>query len=217
MTHRRAALYAVALLIFTTVPQLLIAQSDGPTLSVIVGLSRTTLGGKDAAADLKPRTGALAGVSVIYGLKAKAKLEIDALYSRKGFRSHGPVSTFAFSASYLEIPLLFRLDLTPDARLRPFLVAGPAFGAQLDCNGVTTSSTGTFSVNCPDLVSRSGIAVKKTDLSAVLGGGVAFPVGAVQLTLAARYTVGFLNVIGDTDNHNRALSFYIGLGKGRRE
>ena len=145
------------------------------------------------------------------------QLEIDALYARKGFRSTGATSTFDFSSAYLEIPLLLRLEFAPNRRLRPFIVAGPAFGAQIDCGGTTTSSSGTLDLNCAELEARSGIVVKKTDVSAVLGGGIGFPIGAAHLTLATRYTMGFLSVIGNNDNHNGALSFYVGLGRARRD
>ena len=218
MNHHHTLMLGVALLLGSSCASSLHAQTDpSPTLSLIGGVSSTTLVGKDAADNLNRRQGVLAGLSVVYSLTSMVQLEIDALYARKGFRSTGATSTFDFSSAYLEIPLLLRLEFAPNRRLRPFIVAGPAFGAQIDCGGTTTSSSGTLDLNCAELEARSGIVVKKTDVSAVLGGGIGLPIGAVHLTLATRYTMGFLSVIGNNDNHNGALSFYVGLGRARRD
>jgi len=210
MTHRKAVTLAVFLACGSPFHAALHAQ----TLGVLGGWSRTTLAGTDVPPGLEHRTGFLTGLSVMYALSSHASLEVDALYASKGYQSKTTNNTFDFSSSYLEIPLLLRIALVPAARVRPFVVAGPAFSAQLDCHGTNTSSTGSVDINCTDLVARSGILVKKTDVSAVLGGGVELPLGAVEITIATRYTMGFASVIGNNDNHNRALSVYVGLSKG---
>ncbi|MBL0171184.1 MAG: PorT family protein [Gemmatimonadaceae bacterium] len=217
MFTRHAALLALVVSASLS-PRSLRGQSLGTTaVGLIAGVSRTTLGGKDVAADIESRTNVLAGLSFVHANSARLHVEVDGLYARKGFRSPGATSTFDFTATYLEVPLLLRLNIAPERQLRPFVAGGTAVSVRLGCRGVTTSSTGSVTLSCDNLVARSGLDVNKTDVAAVLGGGVEFPVGAAQLTLATRYTMGFSRVIGGNDNYNRALSFYVGLAKARRE
>ncbi|MEQ1690609.1 MAG: porin family protein [Gemmatimonas sp.] len=208
-------LFAVALLVWLPTRVLCAQTARSATVGVIGGFSLTTLAGKDAADDLEGRTGILAGLSVVFSFSSRTNLEVDGLYTKKGFRSTSATSTFDFVATYIEVPLLLRIDLAPEARVRPFLSAGPAFSARFACEGTTTTTSTQYTLRCDELAARSGINVMKTDLSGVISGGLAIPAGRVDLTLATRYTIGFSSVIGNNDNHNRALSVYFGLARAR--
>jgi len=217
MRKSHALLIVVALLAELPCAVGLRAQGTrSATVGVIGGVATTSFVGKDAADDLERRIGVLAGLSAVFATASRVQVEIDGLYATKGFRSPGPSGYFDFSASYLEVPVLLRLSFAPDSRLRPFIAAGPAFGLRLDCGATIVSSAGTSNVTCGDLEKAMATKVTKTDVSGVLGAGLEFPFGAVQSTLAVRYSRGFSSVLGG-DNHFRALSFYVGLSKARRK
>lgn len=218
MRGNHALVLIVALLAQTQAAVGLHAQSMPPvTVGVIGGVATTSLVGKDAADDLESLRGVLAGVSAVFATRSKVQIEIDGLYATKGFRSKGPASSFDFTASYVEMPVLVRLSLAPGARVRPFLAAGPAFGMRIACNVELTSTIGTQDWTCRDFERSANTDVGKTDLSGVLGAGVELPLGSMQGTVAARYTRGFSSVLGDHDNHFEAFSIYVGLSRTRRK
>lgn len=217
MRGNHALVLIVALLAEPQVSAGLRAQSvPSVSVGVIGGVATTSLVGKDAANDLERRSGVLAGLSAVFATPSRMQVEIDALYATKGWRSSGPGSTFDFTASYLEIPVLLRLSLAPGARVRPFLAGGPAFGMRLACSAEVTSTIGVDKLTCDDLERGLDAKVGKTDLSGVLGAGVEFPLGSMQATLAARYSRGFSSVLGDRDNHFQSFSVHFGITKARR-
>ena len=187
------------------------------SLGVIGGAATTALVGKDAADDLERRTGAFAGVSAVFSTPSRIQVELDGLYATKGWRSLGSASSFDFTVSYIEVPVLLRLSLAPAARARPFVAAGPAFGIRIGCGAELTSAIGTDKLTCADFERTSNIEVGKTDLSGVLGAGVEFPIGStMQSTLAARYSRGFSSVLGGLENHFQTFGMYVGLSWVRR-
>jgi hypothetical protein len=201
----------------------LLAQDPKPTQSsrlatvgILAGMSLTTLAGKDAADDLERRTRPLAGVFVVIDLATRIQLEIDALYSAKGFRSPGTTSHADFSLGYLELPALLRVNLAPNSRVQPFIAAGAAFGYRVACDVSTVTPTISGSLGCDDVVVSDPLNVSTTDFSGVLGAGVDILAGPARFTLATRFTRGFTSVFDGRKNHNEAFSIYVGVARAKQ-
>src|SRR6185436_5158641 len=106
-------------------------------------------------------------------------LQAEGLVTVKGAK-HGDAT---IRLTYLEFPVLARVDLTHARGQRVHLFSGPAFGFNFDA----ASSDGTTSTDVGD-------EIEGVDLSWVLGGGVTLRGG---LILDARYTVGLRNIRSD--------------------
>lgn len=127
--------------------------------------------------------------------------------------------------AYLEIPLLARVDFgSPDAELKPFLLAGPTlalrgacqyafeieqFNAQFQCD-----ESGEVGVDLED----SSDPVKKVDYGAMFGGGLAVRVFGLPATVQARYSRSLASIaraengVEAPDVRNTTISLLFGIG-----
>ncbi len=125
--------------------------------------------------------GLMAGIQFDYWFNRTYALEVQLLYNEKGF-SMGSSDTSpslatdfgSVRASYLEIPLLFKVRFGgPD--VLPYLYAGPSLGILLSAtNGTNGSPTRPgFGSDTTTAVDAKN-AFTATDLSALIGGGIEF-------------------------------------------
>jgi hypothetical protein len=127
--------------------------------------------------------------------------------------------TAEIGLDYVEIPVLARVNLGgQSSRIRPFLVAGPAFGWQLDCGVTVDAAAGGTEPDCDDLTENFGETFRDYEMGAVVGGGIDFSVGGIgSLSLDARYTRG-LSDIGEGENalniRNQAFTLMLGYSFG---
>lgn len=130
--------------------------------------------------------GAILGVT----LSNHLSLHATPMYIKKGAdvtpEADDPV--FTASASYLEVPLFLKIEL--GERVRPYLIAGPAFGFRLD-------SETTVDINGVEFVADLDDITEKTDWGVGLGAGLSFPVSRLSFFVEGRYALGLKDVLQD--------------------
>lgn len=192
------------------------AQPSRPaTLGVLVGMNRSTLAGTDAASDLQKHTGLMLGVATVLPSKSRVSLEIDGLYTIKGFRSPGAASHFDLLFNYVEVPVLARIWLSNSPN-GFHLDAGPAFAFRLTCSGILVSGI-KMRMTCDDVEETNDTKVSRTDFGAVVGFGADLDGEVAILTLGARYNYGVKKVFDDSQSYNRVLSVYASVSRPRRK
>lgn len=128
--------------------------------------------------------------------------------------------------SYLEVPVLGRLELGHVGGWRPFLVAGPAFALRVGCRASTEIGPLSFSGSCNDDgalgdseggdVSDNPDPVRTTDVSAIGGIGLQGSMLGRAFSAQVRYTQGLRSIatenIPGVSPKNRGLALVFGLG-----
>jgi hypothetical protein len=135
----------------------------------------------DGAADTKSRTGMSIGGFVGVPVNEMFSIQPEALFSMKGSKDDAdPEETLKLN--YIEIPVLAKVSLLPEAPAHPSLFLGPALGINISAE---TQVQDADAVDVKD-------AVKTTDFGLVFGGGLDMPVGAgtQSIGLDVRYTLG---------------------------
>jgi hypothetical protein len=89
---------------------------------------------------------------------------------------------------YIEIPVLFVLPFAA-GNLSPFVYGGPAFAFEVGCSVAFTAFGQSGTEDCGDEVER-----RKFDVGAMIGGGLAIPMGPGAVTLEGRYNFGLVNL-----------------------
>lgn len=197
------------------------AQSAGPSaFGIIVGMSRATVSGVDVLSETKYRTGIVAGVSFARPIRPHVGVEIDALYTDRGYRIASQSFEMQLKTSYLDIPLLLTWN-TGRIGADPYVVAGTSINVRLSCTisskgqrGFTLSSQSvdySLSQSCDEAASPSESKLARFDIPIVGGVGVRFPVSTMQMSLEARYQYGTKALTNDTDFKNRSMTFSLGV------
>ena len=218
MHHRHIALAAAALLLgapaSSAVAQGIPLVPHRPTVGVMAGVNLAKIGGDDiTSAD--NRTGLLGGVFVTFHITNSFGIQPELLYSQKGFSDNSdPDFDATFKLDYIDVPVLLRYDIPVVGPIRPFFVAGPAFGLQMKCAVAASGQGVSASVDCDRIGEESEVQFEKKtfDMSGVLGAGLDFRLGGTTLMVGARYEHGFSDVVEDASVRNRTWSIVAGLG-----
>ncbi len=111
--------------------------------------------------------------------------------------------------SYIHVPVLAKVHLVKEGKIRPILFAGPAVS-------FLTKAVEKF---YEDGVLEEEMDVKEflksTDISAVFGGGLEFYLNKIMLVLDVRYNLGFTNINNkgeETSIKNKAIMIMAGIG-----
>jgi hypothetical protein len=165
---------------------------------------------KDGWRDTDSKMGFCGGAFIIFSINEMLAVQSEFLFSMKGAKLGENVRTDEFGniiatssirevLNYLEIPVLGKLYVLPQSRVRPNLFAGPYFALKLSGK----HRVGSQETDIEDL--------KDTDYGLVLGGGVDFELGQGQLTVDARYTLGLAKIYDSgADIKNRVISVMLG-------
>jgi hypothetical protein len=183
----RKSLVLTALLVLSL--SMLAAAADRPTMGPRLGLNVANFNGDDAEG-LDPRVGACLGGFIEYPLTPIISLQGEVLYTMKGAMESSMGIDLVWKMNYVEVPLLARLNFPISGSIRPYLLAGPGIafntGAEWEVSGFGQSAS-------MDI----GDYVKGTDLGAVLGGGLSFPVGPYWMAAEVRYEFGMATIDED--------------------
>jgi hypothetical protein len=172
-----------------------------------VGMNLASNHGDDVE-DAKIKLGFCGGGFVAFALGHVAVIQPELLYSQKGakwedvFLDETYKVTYKFS--YLEIPVLIKMIIPVQGKVKPNLFLGPYFGIMITDPRVEIKVDGTTMED--DLQ-----GVKDTDFGVVLGGGVDFGLKKGKIVFDARYGLG-LTTLGeeDIDAKNNVFSFLLG-------
>jgi hypothetical protein len=202
--NRRSIMIAAALLITAGVST---AQAQVPTPSVSIGVlagaNFANFSGSDANG-ASSRTGIVGGLSVDFTLANNFGLEIDGLYSQQGAKSTFDSGEATLKLDYVQIPVLARINFPTHSPVRPFITVGPSVGFRVKCE----ASSGGNTVSCENLVGQNA---KSVDVSGVVGAGLGFKMGKQELSIGARYNMGFTKVFDGSNAKNKVISVLAGL------
>ena len=179
-----------------------------PRFGVRAGINIATIGG-DSVQGAKNKTTFVGGAVVSLPLSKDFAFQPELVYSMKGAKFSEQGVNGQFKLNYVELPILFRYDIPVVGTTKPFLLAGPALGFQTSCKISGEDQGATVTFGCKDFFQQIGgdVDVKKFDMGAMFGGGLAFDVGGRVLTFGVRYNLGFIDAFSNTDAKNRVLSF----------
>jgi hypothetical protein len=165
-------------------------QAAGPlSVGMAGGYNISTMWGNDAG-DAGTRNGFGAGLILSRAVSENVNFRSEIWYTEKGTAStiifgDGSVVDVTGKLTYIEVPLLFDVELTTTGNVIPKLFLGPAVGVTL---GATVEGGG-LSVD---------VYNKKTmDFGVVFGGGLSFGSGNSNFFVETRYTLGLTKVFDD--------------------
>jgi hypothetical protein len=139
----------------------------------------------------RSRRAVAAGAFARLRLWRGVSLQPELLLVEKGFERTAPT----LHPTYLEVPLLLRVD-TRGARLRGFLVAGPAAAYELRCRVSYATTSGPVSRDCDESVAQAALltTTRALDLGVVVGGGASLRAGRGRVVLDLRHTRGVRDI-----------------------
>ena len=160
--------------------------------------------------DTDSKMGFCGGAFITCNINEMFAVQTEFLFTMKGANLGEIVRTDEFGniietssirdvLNYLEIPVLGKLSVLPQGRVRPNLFAGPFFALKL---------SGKHKVGSQETDMEN---LKDTDYGLVFGGGVDFELGQGELTVDARYTLGLAKIYDSgIDVKNRVISVMLG-------
>jgi hypothetical protein len=178
--------------LFTTVQ----AHAQNPTIGFKLGPSFSKFALDEPDDELKWLTKFTGGGFIRYDMAAFA-LQPELMYNTKGARGTEEGVTVEFRLDYIEVPVLFVLPLGRGAGVRPQLYAGPAFAIEVGCSIGLSGGGFDASVDCD--AGDEDLSRKKFDIGAMVGGGLAIPMGPGALLIEGRYNHGLMNLADDSD------------------
>ena len=121
-------------------------------------------------------------------------------------------ATVAYQSQNLEIPLLFKFNLSEGA-VQPYIIAGPAVSYALD-GRIRTRASALFTTQPFDMDVNYGGMLSRWDVGAVGGLGLSMDAGAGKFFIEGRYTHGFTRQIQvpvvNVNVRNRGVAFSLG-------
>lgn len=156
-----------------------------------------------------PKTNPLfnAGIVTNYALNDKFSIQLEGLYTLKGFKSKSDLIEQNVVLNYVEFPLLGKFSFGDPEALQFFVTAGPYVAFKTGGNMKLTMNGNTFS---SDISSQ----INSVDFGANAGGGVAYNLGTGALFVDARYGYGLSNILSkSTSNlkqYNANIQFSLG-------
>lgn len=191
MNKTLRALGFVAVAVLLALPQQAIA---GVRFGIKAGANVANVNGDvtESLQDWKNTVGFCGGIFLEFNLGKVLTIQPEVLYTMKGSET---AEGGKLDLDYIEVPVLLKVRL-PIASIHPFLIAGPAFGWNLQAlvDGIEISDMPT------------------SDYSAVFGGGLQL---GRSLHLDVRYTMSLQKLeipdIGAIDLKNGVLSATLGF------
>lgn len=205
------------------------AAGTSPRYGILIGTNLASISDADdaiaavvgAAYDKKRRVGLNAGVFLNIPLRGAFSLQPEAHYSQQGVQYETSLTSQAQSASikidYVQIPLLLRVDVgSKSSSIHPILFGGASGAFRISCDVSLGAGSTKVSEACNEnTTSSEPDPVKKYDVSAVGGAGLAVNALGRSYALTIRYAQGLANI--NTDNSsssakNSVISVQLGIG-----
>jgi hypothetical protein len=169
---------------------------------LIGGLNMASLGGSDASGDARTQTGFAGGVFLELNIPGPFSIEAEGLYSQKGSKYSGTISSVTDTYAYADIPVLLKYYF-PLPVLRLYLYGGPMYSIVLSANRKTeVAYSSTVDTDIKDMMAAH-------DVGGVVGIGARFSIVRID----ARYTLGLSTIDknGTLKVYNRVAALYGGI------
>jgi hypothetical protein len=135
----------------------------------------------------------------------------EILYTRMGGKFADEVEDFRveYRFDYVQVPVLLKFNILPAGPVRPFLYGG-GYGAYLvKAQGFMASGEESDTADLTEDFQRY-------DYGGVVGGGLAFKLPGISLSVEGRYNLGLANIIKEPiegeSAKNRSLMVLVGVG-----
>ncbi|MFA5780064.1 MAG: porin family protein [Elusimicrobiota bacterium] len=146
--------------------------------------------------DKKSRVGIVAGGFVTIPLNDQFSLQPELLLSMKGVKYEGSFMGESYESTvkltYIEIPVLAKLNIPSEGSVKPNVFLGPSIGMKASAKSEFVFGGVSEESDLED--------VKSLDLGLAIGGGVDIDAGAGKVTLDARYTMGLTSINDSADD-----------------
>jgi len=199
--------YLILLLIFAAFTSISLPQ--GMKLGIKAGLNLANEGGSDVedffGQSLDARTGFNGGFFFMYQFNKMFAIQPEAYYTMKGATANVGGFDFTLKLDYIEVPLLLKLIIpVQGSNITPAIFAGPAVGFK-----TAAKIKGEFEGQSAEEDIDS--LVTSTDFSLIFGAGLGFMVGANEVGVDVRYSLGLSSWDNYSDDpadvKNNVLSF----------
>ena len=180
--------------------------AEGMMFGVKAGLNLANAMGDDAE-ETSMKIGAVGGVFMCYDITEIFALQPELLFTMKGAKYDEGDTTMSWKLNYIEIPVLLRVNLPTEGKIKPMLYAGPALGILMSAK---------------DEDEDIKDYLKTMDIGVVAGAGVAYQLEKGAISFEARYEVGMSTVYDLSDEEleghdqpdvkNGVISFMVGYG-----
>ncbi|MFZ5980977.1 MAG: porin family protein [Candidatus Zixiibacteriota bacterium] len=166
--------------------------------------------------DTKSRMGFTGGAFVEYAFVPQFSMQVEGLLSMKGTKLENEAGDeYTLKLSYLEFPVLLKLNIPMEGKLNPHVYAGPFLGILLSAKGPFPNSEN-------EAVIDEDVDIKDymntVDYGMVLGMGLEYQLSKGSITFDARFNLG-MSKIGDSEKldmesdpnwKNKTISFMFG-------
>lgn len=174
----------------------------GPRL----GVSLANVGGDDAP-NAERRTGMVVGWSFSADRGERWGIQPEFHYWEKGAEARFFGLDTALKLSYLEVPVLFRLDLTGGGAISPHLLLGPTVAINLTCEGRVAAGPLRGRRDCDEL---QNFEARALEVGVGTGFGLSIDMGGWRLMGDLRYTLGLTDIFEDVEVRNRVFALTAG-------
>ncbi len=178
------ALMMAAVLLFAAAPLF----AEGITLGGKIGGNFTNIVTEDAGADTNTKLGIIGGAFMCYNFTEIFAIQPELLFSMKGAEV-APDSATKYN--YLEIPLLLKVSLPTEGKIKPSIFAGPSFGLLL-------SAKDEFDEDVKE-------CAKSYDIGIVAGIGIGYELDMGTFFIEGRYEVGLTSISDLSDEQLKLL------------
>ena len=200
----------IAAAVFATplVAQQVAPRSTSIMIGPFAGLNYTTVYGSDASGE-DSRMDFAVGGQLDSKVEQNGLFRTGLVYSRRGFKTsdQGVVANFKFS--YLEVPLLLGYRFPTTSGAKPYVLGGANLALKVGCSIEASGGGQSASESCDNI--DPNLKFSSTDIAAVGGGGVAFPVGINTLSVDLRNALGLQKVEKNTAAKNKGLTLGFGF------
>lgn len=171
-----------------------------------VGLSVSNLGGDDISGT-DSRTGLAVGWAFGFQGGERWSFQPEFHYWEKGASTGFFGVETDLELSYLEVPVLLRVDLMEGSTFTPHVLVGPTLGINLTCTARVSAGPFSGERDCAD---SENFDVNALDFGVAAGFGVTADMGGWDLSADARYGIGLADVLDRVNARNRAFGLLVG-------
>jgi len=200
LKFKKLWLYAVSLIAMLLVlGPLCEAQISSSGLKVGLSMVKMTGEGTDEfedafELDLKSKMGICVGGFMVFDLTPEIAFQPEVLFVQKGVRGEEEVFDETLlvniSATYIDVPLLFKYTLPAQGVVTPSVFAGPYLGFKVDDS---------VKVEYGGQTETESLDAKSLDYGLVLGAGIDYPLSSGKVVFDVRYVLGLANINSEED------------------
>lgn len=142
--------------------------------------------------EVSSKPGLSGGIGIDFCFKEKISIEPELLYAPKGHKWLVDNLVFVNTLSYLEMPILFKMNV-PGYRTTPSIYVGPSFGLLLSSKVTEEKNKESANEENEDTVKEEP-QWKKFDFGIAVGSALYVPVNYGSIFIDLRYTFGFSDI-----------------------